>query len=113
MRRQPDHSRGQFRSWLHRQSFPVRWLVLTALAAALVGAWYGIMRAFGQHLPLSSAMGMAVAYPLFAAMVNKERPPEPNAWMRRRFPRVYRYFEGFQNKPDPRLSRFKTPEADE
>jgi len=103
---------ARFGTWLHGQSFIVRWVVLMALEVAIFGTLYGISFALGQQVPLSSAIGMAITYPLFAAMFNKQRPPQPNAWIHRRFPRVYKYFQGLQNEPDARLSRFKAPRPD-
>jgi hypothetical protein len=102
-----------FSAWLHRQPFLVRWGVLLVAQFAVYASVFGILAAFGQSVHWTFVIMWSVSFSLFGALVNKAPRDEPYAWVHRRFPRVYAYFTGFGRKPDPRLSRFKSPESDD
>jgi hypothetical protein len=79
---------------------------------AVAAAYNGVRAAFGQRTNWSFPITFIVVLPLLLA-VTGEVGNGSDFWPRRRFPRLYRYFDGFAHKPDPRLSRFKPPESDD
>jgi hypothetical protein len=90
----------------------VRWVIIGAVYLAVAAAINGIRAAFGQRADWSFPITFVIVLPLILAVAGKVGSG-PEFWPRRRFPRLYRYLDGFAHKPDPRLSRFKSPESDD
>jgi hypothetical protein len=109
-----DRSRhSSFSAWLHRQPFLVRWGVLLVAQFAVYASVVGVLAVFGQSVHWTFLIMWSVSFSLFGALVNRAPRREPYAWVHRRFPRVYAYFKGFSQRPNPRLSRFKSPGSDD
>jgi hypothetical protein len=94
--------RAQLRNWLRHRSLMVRFGVYLTFSVLVFGILAAIDVATGRGVDWSIA-GLLVVFSLFDAWMlgHPQRPDDlPNAWLFRRFPRLYRYFDGFRSKPE-------------
>jgi hypothetical protein len=106
--------RTRFGRWTNSQSLAVRLVVYLGFFAIVLGVFALVLTVLHQNVHWMSLAMMGVVYAVFTAATTRPQrtSDDPLEWMRSRFPRLDGYLRGFQDKPDPRLSRFKPSGAD-